>query len=107
MPILKNAQKALRSSVAKAEANHRLKSQVKTAMDNVKAKADPATTAAAFSSLDKALKRKIFKKNKVARLKSQISKLSAGVAAPKAAAKPAKAKAKPAKTKSTAKAKKA
>lgn len=107
MPILKNAQKALRSSLAKAETNRRVKSQVKTALDMVKVKADAKTTAQAFSSLDKALKRNIYTKNKVARIKSQISKLTAtaGKTAAKSASTATEKVAKVAKTVKTAKAK--
>lgn len=75
MPLLKNAKKALRSSQAKAAVNSRVKSRVKTSLDKVKVNPTPENLSAAFSSLDKALKRKLFHANKVARLKSQLSRL--------------------------------
>lgn len=74
MPLLKNAKKALRSSQAKAVVNQRIKSRVKTAMDNVKSKPGAENLAAAFSALDRAAKRGIFHGNKVARLKRQLSR---------------------------------
>lgn len=74
MPLLHNAQKALRSSQAKAVINRRIKSQVKTSMDAVKAKPGSETVSAAFAALDRAAKRGLFHRNKVARLKSQLSR---------------------------------
>lgn len=77
MPLLQNAKKALRRSQARASYNRRIKSHIKTAVDAVKS--DKATTSlpAAFSALDKALKRGLIHRHKVARIKSQLSKVVA------------------------------
>lgn len=77
MPLLKNAKKALRSSQAKAVVNRRIKSRVKTTMDEMKAKPGTDNLSMAFSALDKAAKRGLFHGNKVARLKRQLSRLLA------------------------------
>lgn len=77
MPLLKNAKKALRSSQAKAVVNRRIKSRVKTSTDAMKAAPGQENLSAAFSALDKAVKRGLFHGNKVARLKRQLSRLVA------------------------------
>lgn len=74
MPILKNAQKALRSSQRKAVVNQRNRSQVKTTTDAFKKNPTAELLAAAFSALDRAAKNHLSHKNKVARVKSQLSK---------------------------------
>lgn len=74
MPILKNAKKALRSSERKRVINRRVKTQVKTFMDKVKKSGSGADSAAAYSAIDKAVKKNLIHKNKAARLKSQVSK---------------------------------
>lgn len=75
MPILKNAQKALRVSKRKAVFNRRSKSRMKTAMDRVKKTPSKINLALAFSAVDRAVKKNIIHKNKAARMKSKISKL--------------------------------
>jgi ribosomal protein S20 len=101
MPILRNAKKALRASKRKAVFNRTVKSRTKTAIDAVKKTPTMATLSTAYSAIDKAVKRKVFHKNKAARLKQQLSKLvkPTKLAAKPAAKKPAKkaAKKKPAK----------
>lgn len=77
MPLLNNAKKALRSSKRKFIVNTKTKSQVKTALDSVKASVSKETIATAFSKIDKAVKRGVMHKNKAARLKSQIGKKTA------------------------------
>jgi ribosomal protein S20 len=75
MPLLKNSQKALRSSRRKAEMNSRVKSRVRTAMDATRKNPSPDTLSQAFSALDRGIKRHLLHPNKVARLKHQLSKL--------------------------------
>ena len=77
MPILKNAKKALRSSVRKAVVNSRVKSQMKTALDSVKKSKTAETLAGAYSAIDKAVKGKLLHKNTAARLKSQVGRKTA------------------------------
>ena len=75
MPILKNAQKALRVSKRKAVFNRRSKSRMKTAMDKVKKTPNKVNLALAFSAIDRAVKKNIIHRNKAARMKSKVSKL--------------------------------
>jgi small subunit ribosomal protein S20 len=75
MPILANAKKALRASNRKAVYNKKVKSMVKTMTDKMEKDPNPDNLKAAFSAVDKAVKRNLFHKNKAARLKSQLSKL--------------------------------
>ncbi|MCL2110272.1 30S ribosomal protein S20 [Microgenomates group bacterium] len=75
MPILKNAQKALRASQRKAIINTRVRSQVKTTSDKVKKTKDVSQLPSAQSAIDKAVKKNLLSKNKAARLKSRLTKL--------------------------------
>ncbi|MGD9129332.1 MAG: 30S ribosomal protein S20 [Candidatus Woesebacteria bacterium] len=75
MPILTNAKKALRVSQRKAVYNQKVKSEAKTMLDKMKAKPSTELLAKVYSSIDKAVKKNIFHKNKAARLKSQMSQL--------------------------------
>jgi ribosomal protein S20 len=108
MPILRNAKKALRVSIRKTEINRRVKSQIKTKLDSYNDAPSAEGLNAVFSVVDKAVKGKLFHRNKAARIKSRLSKKIAGVVAEKPA-KVAKATktTKAAKTTKTAKATKA
>jgi small subunit ribosomal protein S20 len=75
MPILKNAQKALRVSQRRQMVNRRVKTRVKTHLDRVKGSRQATDVPAAFSAIDKAVKKKLIHRNKAARLKSQVAKL--------------------------------
>lgn len=75
MPILKGAKKALRVSKKKNLINRRLKSQMKTAIDQVKKEINPKNISLASSKIDRAVKKNIIHKNKAARVKSQLAKL--------------------------------
>jgi len=75
MPILQNAKKALRSSRKKTVFNSRVKSILKTMIDKIKKEPSEENLSSAFSSIDKAVKRKLMHKNKAARMKVQLSKL--------------------------------
>lgn len=75
MPILKNAKKALRASKRKAQYNQIARSRAKTAMAAVKKSPTMALLAAAYSAIDKGVKRNVFHRNKAARLKAQLAKL--------------------------------
>jgi len=77
MPLLNNAKKALRASERKAIVNRRIKSQVKTSLDKMKETPTSENMSAAYSALDKAVKRGLFHINKVARLKGQLSRVLA------------------------------
>lgn len=75
MPILKNAKKALRVSKRKTEMNQPIRSRVRTMMDSVKKNPTKDTVSAAYSAIDRAVKRHIFHKKKAARLKGQMARL--------------------------------
>ncbi len=77
MPILKNAKKALRASERKRIVNRDVKSKLKTALDKVNKEKQATVLPAAFSAIDKAVKKNLIHKNKAARLKAQVSKLVA------------------------------
>lgn len=76
MPLLKNAKKALRSSIRKAAVNARTRSRMKTAIKTMKDKASKEGLPVAYSAIDRAVKRNLIHANKAARLKSQLSKLT-------------------------------
>lgn len=74
MPILKNAQKALRSSQRKAAINNRVRSQMKTAVTKAKSTPTAEFVSAAFSRVDVAAKKNIIHPNKAARIKKQLAR---------------------------------
>jgi small subunit ribosomal protein S20 len=76
MPLLKNAKKALRASQRKQVINTRVRSRVKTYYDKVKKTKAEADLPAAFSAIDKAVKKNLIHKNKAARLKSSLARLT-------------------------------
>ncbi|HCC84580.1 MAG TPA: 30S ribosomal protein S20 [Candidatus Pacebacteria bacterium] len=94
MPILANAKKALRVSKKKTLTNRRTKSLLKTFIDKVFKLPTAETAAAAFSKIDRAVKKNVIHKNKAARMKSQISKVIATPAETTKLIKPAKTVAK-------------
>ncbi len=75
MPITKSAKKALRSSKRKQKFNKKAKEIAQQAIKAFKKNPSQAKLAQAFSAIDKAAKRKIYHKNKAARLKSQLAKM--------------------------------
>ena len=74
MPILKNAKKALRASQRKRLVNVRVKTQVKTYLDKVKKTKAADQLPAAYSAIDKAVKKNLLHRNKAARLKAQAAR---------------------------------
>jgi ribosomal protein S20 len=109
MPIIKSAIKRAKQTIVRRERNVGIKRDIKEATKAFLAKPSAEALSKAHSELDTAVKKKLLKKNTVARRKASLAKVAkdAGVklatakkvAAPKAAAKPA---AKPA-TKTAAK----
>ncbi len=75
MPILKSAKKALRVSKKKNIVNRKVKSQVKTTIDQAIKEPSPANLAKASSKIDRAVKKNLIHKNKAARVKSRLAKL--------------------------------
>jgi small subunit ribosomal protein S20 len=83
MPITKSAKKALRGSLVKKAANDRNKKAVKEATKNIEKlvkekNKDEAKKLlpAAYSTIDKAAKRGVFKKNTASRKKARLSKMT-------------------------------
>jgi small subunit ribosomal protein S20 len=83
MPITKSAKKALRSSLVKKAANDRNKKTVKESIKKIeklvkekKANEAKKLLPLAYSAIDKAAKRGIFKKNNAARKKARLSKIT-------------------------------
>jgi small subunit ribosomal protein S20 len=75
MPILKNAKKALRVSKRKNIVNRKVKSQVKTAIDQATKEPSQENLSKASSKIDRAVKKNLIHKNKAARVKSRLAKL--------------------------------
>jgi len=83
MPITKSAKKALKGSLVKKARNDRNKKVVKESIksieklvkDNKKAEAKKLLSEA-YSVIDKACKRGIYKKNNASRKKSRLSKIT-------------------------------
>lgn len=83
MPITKSAKKALRGSSAKKAINDRTKKKVKESVKNIEKllKEKKKTEAKkllseAYSAIDKAAKKGVFKKNTAARKKSRLSRIT-------------------------------
>ncbi len=83
MPITKSAKKALRGSLVKKAMNDRNKKIVKEAIKNIEKlvkekKKDEAKKLlpVAYSAIDKAAKRGVFKKNSASRKKARLSKIT-------------------------------
>ena len=108
MPIIKSAIKRMKQTAKRRERNIGIKRDIKGAVKAFLAKPTSEGLSKAHSELDTAVKKKLLKKNTVARRKANLAKIAkeAGVklapakkAAPKAtAAKKPAAKAAPAKT---------
>ncbi len=77
MPILKNAKKALRASKKKRAINQMVKSKLKTNFDKVLKGKKIEDLPAAYSAIDKAVKKNLIHKHKAARLKSRATKATA------------------------------
>lgn len=102
MPIIKSAIKRMKQTIKRNERNVGIKRDIKSAVKAFILKPTSAGLSAAHSELDTAVKKKLLKKNTVARRKAQLAKVAkdAGVkltATKKATAKPAAAKKAPVK----------
>lgn len=74
MPIIKSAIKALRQSEKKYQRNKTTRSKTRSAIKKARTEVNPANISLAFSAMDKAVKKKVIKKNTANRLKSRLSK---------------------------------
>ena len=99
MPVLPNAEKALRASKRKAKVNRKIKSNVKTALKKMQQDPSQKNLETAYSAIDKAVKKNVYHKNKGARLKSQVAKLLEEKGAKKSSPKKSKSKSKSKKSK--------
>lgn len=75
MPVLKHAKKKMRQDKKRTLRNKRVKAVFRDLIKKAKQQPTQDTVGAAFSSLDKAAKKHIIHKNKVARVKASLSKL--------------------------------
>ncbi len=75
MPILPNAKKALKVSQRKEKVNQKIRSLVKTARKRLELEPTQKNLDALYSTIDKAVKKNVFHRNKGARLKSQAAKI--------------------------------
>lgn len=76
MPISASAKKSLRQSLAKRRQNNKLKKKIREATSKFTKKLDQKSLSELFSMLDKAWKKNLYHKNKVARLKSKYHKMA-------------------------------
>lgn len=74
MPIGRSAKKSLRKSIKNKKVNNAFKIKIKAGIKKFLEKPDQKSLNEVNALLDKALKNNIFKKNKVARLKSRYSR---------------------------------
>lgn len=75
MPVTASAKKALRRDRRRAIINKKIRKKIKEALKKARQKPTKKTLAEAASSLDRAAKKKVIRKNKAARLKSRLAKL--------------------------------
>jgi ribosomal protein S20 len=76
MPIIKSAIKRMKQTIVRRERNIGIKRDVKDATKAFLASPSAKTLSAAHSELDTAVKKKLLKKNTVARRKSNLAKVA-------------------------------
>jgi ribosomal protein S20 len=76
MPVTKTAKRALRGSQRKAIVNSLIISNLEAAIRQAKTKKTKEAVRKAVSLADRATKKKVFHKNKAARIKSALSKIT-------------------------------
>lgn len=74
MPILKHAKKKLKQDKKRTLQNRKVKEVFKKLIKTAEETKKPEAVSEAFSAIDKALKKNILNKNKVARMKSSLTK---------------------------------
>lgn len=89
MPIIKSAIKRMKQTAKRQERNVGIKRDIKSAVKSFLSKPTSEGLSAAHSELDTAVKKKLLKKNTVARRKSQLSKVAKEAGVKLAAAKKA------------------
>jgi len=93
MPIIKSAIKRAKQTAVRRERNVGIKRDIKEALKAFTAKPSAATLSKVHSELDTAVKKKLLKKNTVARRKAQLAKVAKDAGVKLTAAKPAAKKA--------------
>jgi small subunit ribosomal protein S20 len=74
MPVLRHAKKKLRQDKKRTIQNKKIKEVYRSLVKKAKEEKTPDAINKAFSSLDKAVKKNLLHKNKVAHMKSALSK---------------------------------
>jgi len=77
MPLIQSAIKKLRQDKKQTEQNKTVKQALKKAIRDFEKNPEKKKLAGVYSMLDKALKKKLIKKNRVGRLKSRLARLKA------------------------------
>jgi ribosomal protein S20 len=77
MPILKHAKKKLKQDKKRTLQNKKIKEVFKRLVKTATEDKKPESVSKAFSALDKAVKKNLLNKNKVARMKSALTKHAA------------------------------
>jgi ribosomal protein S20 len=98
MPIIKSAIKRMKQTAKRRDRNVAIKRDIKTATKAFMAQPTSEGLSKAHSELDTAVKKKLLKKNTVARRKSQLAKVAKEAGVKLQSAKPASAKKPPVKT---------
>ena len=88
MPVIKSAIKKLRKDRKREKENDAIKRGLERAIR--KAQKSPSKINAAYSAIDRAVKRNIIHKNKAARIKSSLAKLASPERSRRAHPKPSK-----------------
>lgn len=78
MPVTISAKKKLRQDLKRTAQNKHLEKLVRNAIKKARKSPTDKTISAAISLADKAVKKHIFHKNKVARIKASLTKLIKG-----------------------------
>lgn len=89
MPIIKSAIKRAKQTIKRRDRNVGIKKDIKAALKAFQAKPSATTLANVHSELDTAVKKKLLKKNTVARRKSQLSAQAKAAGVKLSAKKPA------------------
>jgi len=76
MPIIKSAIKRAKQAIKRRERNTVIKRDIKSAVNDFLAKPTAKALSAAYSELDKSVKKGLLKKNTVARRKMRLAKIA-------------------------------
>ena len=74
MPVTKTAKKALRQSLRKAELNKPVRSRASSSVRKALQEPTPDSVKAAYSAVDKAVKKHLLHANTASRIKSRVAR---------------------------------